>query len=111
MKTAVIIKSEFLGSGSDELGQKLMGSYLRKLWSLENRPQKILFYNAGVKLLAEGSEVLDALNGLFENGVDLVACGTCISFFELKEKIAVGRVGDMHEIVTTMLEFDKVITV
>lgn len=111
MKTAVIINSEFFGSGSDELGQKLIGSYLRKIWSLENRPQKILFYNSGVKLLSKDSDVLDALNGLYENGVDLVACGTCVTFFELKEKIVVGRIGDMHEMATTMLEFDKVITV
>lgn len=111
MKTAVIINSEFLGAGSDELGKKLMGSYLRKIWALDNRPQKILFYNSGVKLLTKDSEVLDALTGLYENGVDLVACGTCATFFEIKEQIEIGRIGDMHEIATSMLEFDKVITV
>ena len=111
MKKAVVINNEFMGSGSDELGQKLMGSLLRKLWAGENKPEAMLFYNSGVKLLAEGSSVLDALNGLYEAGVDIIACGTCCTFYEITEKLAVGRISDMQEISGIMTTADSVVTI
>lgn len=111
MKTAIIINSDTFGNGDDKLGKQLMGSFLRKLWSADTKPGLLIFYNSGVKLLAEGSEVLDALDGLYESGVELIACGTCITFFELKDKIRIGRVSDMGEISGAILTYDKVITV
>ena len=110
MPNTVVITGERLGTGNDELGQQLMGSFLRKIWGLDNKPTAIVFYNAGVKLLADGSHVLDALDGLSQAGVDLIACGTCVSFFELKDKIKVGRVSDMTEI-ASMLLGERVTTV
>lgn len=103
MTATIVINSQFFGSGDDDLGAKLMGSFLRKLWSMETKPERIVFYNSGVKLLAEDSAVLDALNGLSESGVDLIACGTCVTHFELKGKIAVGRVSDMTEIAEAIM--------
>ena len=111
MKTAVVVNNQYMGSGSDELGEKLIGSFLRKLWSMDNKPSRIIFYNSAVKLLSEGSPVLDALDGLYEIGVDLIACGTCITFYDLKDKIKIGRISDMSEIVNSMFEMDKVITI
>jgi len=110
MSKTIIVNSETFGVGSDELGQQLMGSFLRKLWGLDNKPAAIVFYNSGVKLLAEGSSVLDALDGLSQAGVDLIACGTCVSYFKLKDKIVVGRISNMTEIATTLLEGDSVVT-
>ncbi len=111
MPKTVIINSERFGAGSNELGQQLMGSFLRKLWALENKPAAIVFYNSAVKLLAKDSNVLDALDGLSQAGVDLIACGTCVSHLNLKDKMAVGRVSDMTEIAATLLNSDAVITV
>jgi selenium metabolism protein YedF len=111
MSKTVIINSEGLGSGDEELGRQLMGSFLRKLWGNSVRPSRIIFYNAGVKLLVEGSPVLDALDGLSEQGVDLIACGTCVTFYDIKEKIAVGRVSNMNEIVAMMMSDAAVVTV
>jgi len=111
MKKIVTINSEFCGQGSDELGKKLMGSFFRKLWVEENKPEAIIFYNSGVKLLAEGSSVLDALNGLFNSGIDLIACGTCVGYYQLKNKITVGRISDMREIVSLLMNSDNTITV
>ena len=110
MKKIVVINSEFFGKGSDELGKKLMASFLRKMWIEQNQPDAIIFYNSGVKLLAAGSTVLDALEGIFKNGVDLVACGTCIAFYQLKNKIIIGRTSDMREIVSLLMNSDNVIT-
>ena len=111
MSTTIIINSEVLGKGSDELGEKLMGSFLRKLCTNKEKPEAIVFYNSGVKLFARGSSVLDAMEALSEAGVDLIACGTCVAFYELGEKIHVGRVSDMQEIVSTLMNSEKVITV
>lgn len=61
--------------------------------------------------MARGSSVLDALDVLAEAGVDLIACGTCVAFYKLKDKIFVGRISDMLEIVSTLMNSEKVITI
>ena len=107
----VVIDSEILGDGPADLGSKLMGSFLRKLCNEGTKPEVMLFYNGGVKLLAEGSHVLDALNVLSEAGVDLVACGTCCGYFGVTDKLAVGRIGDMEEVVRELMNTRTVVTV
>ncbi|MBN1997573.1 sulfurtransferase-like selenium metabolism protein YedF [candidate division KSB1 bacterium] len=104
MKKIIILNSNTLGSGSDELGEVLIGSFLRKIWAAENKPNAIIFYNSAVKLLSEGSKVLDAAHGLNDAGVDLLACGTCIGYFKMQDKLAVGRESNMEEIVNLMLD-------
>ena len=87
-----------------------MGSFLRKLWASEEKPDTIVFYGTGVRLLVGGSPVMDALDGLFDAGVDLVACGTCAGYFEIRDAIAVGRVSDMPEIISIALWSERVVT-
>lgn len=111
MRTAIIINNEAFGKGDDELGIKLMGAFLRKLWANPTKPETIIFYNSGVKMMAKDSNVLEVLHGLYDQGVDLVACGTCIEHYGLRDKVEVGRCSDMVEIVATMMDYDKVITV
>ncbi|OPZ85645.1 MAG: DsrE/DsrF-like family protein [Firmicutes bacterium ADurb.Bin419] len=111
MKKAIIINSEVMGKGDDKLGSSLMGNFLRKLWASNDKPDIIAFYNSGVKLLGEGSNVLDALSVLHDQGVELVACGTCIDFYDLNGKLKVGRRTDMVEIVSIMMEAEKVVTI
>lgn len=110
MKT-IVINKDSMGIGSEELGKKLIASFFRKLWSLEDKPAKIIFFNSGVRLICEGSNCLESLHELAEAGVDILACGTCLNFFELKEKVNVGRVSNMEEIALAMLQSDSVITV
>lgn len=107
----IIINCEFFGKGPEELGAKVMGSFLRKLCNEEKKPEKIIFYNTGVKLMAEGSAVLDALELLEKGGVDLVACGTCVNYFGIFDKIPFGRVGDMPEIISIMMSDEGVVTI
>ena len=111
MKTTILITADGLGRGDDELGRKLMGNFLRKLLTQPVKPDKLIFYNAGVKLLADGSAVLDAAHELQRAGVDLIACGTCVSFFALDGTLRAGRVSDMNEIAAALLSADKVVTV
>ncbi len=111
MRKTLIINSEFMGHGSEELGRQLIGSFLRKLWGMDNKPEKILFYNSGVKLLARGSSVLEALDGLQQAGVDLIACGTCVTYFDLKNRIMVGRVSSMDEIASCIVSNRATVTI
>ena len=111
MKTTILITADGLGRGDDALGRQLMGNFLRKLLTQPVKPDKLIFYNAGVKLLADGSTALDAAHELQRAGVDLIACGTCVDFFKLRDEIRVGRVSDMRDIVATMNASATVITV
>ncbi|MDI6788456.1 MAG: DsrE family protein [Planctomycetota bacterium] len=131
MKKVIIINSDIMGSGNSKLGKQIMGSFLRKLSISKNKPDVIILYNTGVKLLTKASGVLDALETLFsargarlaparaERGsasgmkgkVDIIACGTCVDFFRLKDKIVVGRISNMQEIVDIMMSANPVITI
>lgn len=109
--TVVAVHAETMGRGDDALGAKLMGSFLRTLATVEPKPDAIVFYNAAVKLLAPGSPHLEALQALHAAGVDLLACVTCLEFYALTERLAVGAVSNMREICQRELGASKVITV
>jgi selenium metabolism protein YedF len=111
MKNTIIISSQWLGQGNDALGQNLMRNYLRKLWSEAEKVKEIIFYNSAVLLLTKEMNTAEALSGLEDSGVDLVACGTCVEHFGIQEKMVSGRISDMQEIANLMLGAEKVITV
>ncbi len=110
MEKTILITSEFLGSGPDELGAKMMGNFLRKLCLSEQKPYRVIFYGSGVKLVAEGSPVLDALDTLFKAGVELVACATCVGYYNLRDKIVVGRTSEMQEFISVIMKPGEVIS-
>jgi selenium metabolism protein YedF len=110
MKTTIILHSATLGRGEDKLGEQLMASFLRKLWMSKEKPDSIIFYNTSVKLVCEGSLVLDALDALARAGVDLIICQTCVGYYEISDKIRVGRVSNMEEIISVLMKSTKVIT-
>lgn len=109
--TVFVVNGEQMGRGDDALGAKLLGSFLRTLASTEPKPEAVVFYNAGVRLLAPGSASLEALRALDDAGVDLLACVTCLEFFGLTERLAVGHVSNMREIVQRTMAAAKVVTI
>ncbi|MFO7677850.1 MAG: DsrE family protein [Thermoplasmatota archaeon] len=110
MKTTIILHSESLGKGDEKLGKILMASFLRKLWGLQKKPDVMIFYNSAVNLLTDTSSVLDALDALSKDGVDLIGCKTCIGFYNIEQKLSIGRMVDMQEIVSLLMKSDRVIT-
>jgi tRNA 2-thiouridine synthesizing protein A len=108
-KVVVYINSQLFGGGDEALGSFLMKAFLKTLLDLENQPSRLILVNSGVQLAAEGSKVLETLQTLSERGVEIVACGTCIDFYELKAKIRVGGISNMYDILQSMLEADRVI--
>lgn len=108
-KVFIYIDGETLGRGSDELGRVLMRSFLYTTKELATHPWRIVFLNSGVKLVAEGSEYLDILHDLEGLGTEILACGTCLDYFDLKDKVRAGRISNMYEIESSFLEATKVI--
>lgn len=104
-----VISSETMGTGNDELGRILMKGFLYALGQLENLPETVIFYNGGVKLTCEGSQSLADLKELEEQGVKIRSCGTCLDYYKLTDKLAVGEVTNMYDIVETMSKADKII--
>lgn len=108
-KTVVVLSSDRMGSGNDELGGALMKAFVYALSQQEALPDTILCYNGGVKLACEGSESLDDLKAMAAQGVEVLSCGTCLNFYDLKEKLAVGEVTNMYVIVEKMSGADRVV--
>ena len=94
----VQVTGDTMGTGDTELGALLMRSFLKTQAQLDPKPDAIIFYNSGVKLCCEGSFLLDDLRTLEGAGVEIITCGTCLNYFELVQRLAVGRVTDMLEI-------------
>lgn len=107
----VVIPSDQMGRGEEELGHLLIRSFLHALTEVSSRPDTMIFFNTGVKLTAKGSEVLEDLQALENSGVEILICGTCLDYFSLKDKIAVGQVSNMYIIAETMLSANRLVTV
>lgn len=112
VKTAVVwvVNSDSIGRGDDELGLLLRKSFFGALAEMESLPDKMLFINSGVKLVASGSPVLESLGKLEHSGVEMLACGTCLDFYGLKDKVAVGTVSNMYNFIELLMEAGKVVT-
>jgi selenium metabolism protein YedF len=108
-KLLVFIAGETIGRGDDELGRVLMKSFLTTLKDLDAVPWRIILINGGVKLAARGSEYVDLLTHVSDLGAEILACGTCLDFFHLKDRLGVGKVSNMHEISSSFLEATNVI--
>lgn len=108
-RVVVYVNSQFLGVGDDTLGALLIRAFLKTLLDQEVKPFRIIFINSGVRLASEGSEVLETLRTLSEKGVEILSCGTCLDFYGLKEKLKVGAVSNMYDILQTLMEADQII--
>ena len=104
----ILIQSEILGIGDDELGTLLMANFLRLLEESQDKPKTLVFWNAGVRLVCEGSWALGHLKKLEEQGVEILACTTCLEYYELVDKLGVGNLTTMSKTIELMLSSDMV---
>lgn len=101
-ETIAVISSQFMGTGDEKLGAILMKGFLFALTQLDNPPDAVFFYNGGVKLSTEGSESIADLQALEAAGTEILSCGTCLDFYGLKDKLAVGGVTNLYAIAERM---------
>jgi sulfur relay (sulfurtransferase) complex TusBCD TusD component (DsrE family) len=107
----ILVTNDGMGRTDTELQHKLAGIYLKLLDENNMLPGAICFYADGVKLVVEGSPVLDQLRSLEKKGVHLVVCKTCLDFFGMLDKVKVGIVGGMTDIIEAQWRAAKVITI
>jgi sulfur relay (sulfurtransferase) complex TusBCD TusD component (DsrE family) len=108
--TTIVINRNGMGEAEPELQQKLIKAYLSMLINQQPLPATICLYASGVHLAAEGSAVLEELKALLARGVYIILCSTCVNYYNLNDRIAVGVVGGMHDILEAQWRADRVIT-
>lgn len=107
----LVVSGEFMGRGDDpELGSILMRGFFHALGEVEPSPDAIVFFNSGVKLVTEGSAIVEPLRTLCARGVKTLICRTCLARFGLEDKVAVGEISNMLAIAETMLQAGKVVS-
>ena len=109
-KVVILVGSDRMGRGDDELGSKLMVSFLKTIKEMGEELWRLVFINSGVRLTIEGSEVLSVLQEYERDGLLILVCGTCLDHFRLLDQKRVGETTNMLDIVTALQLADKVIT-
>ena len=108
--TVIQVTDNGMGTGDEALQLKLIGKYLELIQLNEGLPNAVCFYTDGVKLVVEGSPILEQLRALESKGVRLIVCSTCLEHYALTGKVQVGIVGGMTDIIEAQVKADKVIT-
>lgn len=105
----VVLSADVMGGGDEKLGRTLMKAFIFALTKQDVLPETILCYNSGAYLTCEGSESLEDFKSLEAEGVTIMTCGTCLDFYGIKDKLAVGTVTNMYDIVETMENASRLI--
>jgi selenium metabolism protein yedF len=108
-ETIVVIDSDKMGDGDEEFSKTLLKGFIYALSSQDIPPAKILFYNTGVRITTEGSASIEDLKVLEKAGAKIYSCGACLNNYGLTEKLSVGEVTNMYDIVSYLMEADLVI--
>jgi intracellular sulfur oxidation DsrE/DsrF family protein len=108
--TVILVTNNGMGKGPEDLQLRLAGKYLDLLLQQVELPAAICFYTEGVRLVLEGSPVIEKLAALENKGVRLIVCSTCLEYFGLTDKVKTGIVGGMGDILEAQWKAGKVIT-
>jgi selenium metabolism protein YedF len=98
-----------MGNGNEELGKVLIKGFIYALTEVGKLPNTIIFYNGGAKLSVKKSSVIEDLQKLEQLGVEILTCGTCLDYYNIKDDLAVGKITNMYSILEKMNAADKII--
>ena len=98
----VVLSANVMGTGDEKLGTSLMKAFVFAVTKQDQLPETIVCYNTGAYLTCEGADTLEDMKALEAEGVNILTCGTCLDFYGIKDKLAVGTVTNMYEIVEVM---------
>ena len=105
----VVLNAPVMGLGDDTLGKNLLKTFIYTLTEQDVLPKQIICYNGGVSLVTEDSESLEDLKHLEEKGVEVYACGACLNYYGLTDKVAVGSITNMFRIVEMMRTANRIV--
>ena len=108
--TVVAVPSDQMGRGEAELGGVLVRAFFHTLTEMDDLPRSIIFYNTGVKLAVQGSPIEDDLFALAARGVEILVCGTCLGYYDLRDRVAAGVVSNMYAIAETLIGAGNVVS-
>jgi selenium metabolism protein YedF len=106
----IFISSDKIGEGADELGELLMSTLFKTIEDISIKPSKFIFMNTGVKLTSVNKDTVKSLKKIEESGIEIINCGTCLDFYEIKDKLKIGRVSNFFEILEILTGADRVIS-
>lgn len=109
--TVLMIKSEYLGQGNDELGKVLMKGFLYTISETRPYPEKIVLLNSAIKLSTVNEETVMHLKKLEEAGSKVYSCGTCLNYYDLADQLKVGVIGNMYDVVESLMGTANRITI
>lgn len=107
----IVIMSNRMGSGNDELGEVLIKSYLFALNESSPLPRSVIFLNGGVELTTKNEACVEHIRLLESKGVEVLSCGTCLDYYNLKQDLKVGTITNMYTIVEAMKSASNVVTI
>ena len=108
---AVLIGSDRMGQGAEELGKILIKGFIYSLSELPIPPKYVIFLNSGAYLTAKGANTLEDLKRLEEKGTEILTCGTCINYYELQDELAVGKIVNMYEITERLASANNILNI
>jgi predicted peroxiredoxin len=103
--TVVVVSKPVLGRVEEKdepFGVEMLDKFLHVFEAAEEKPGAIAFYTEGVKVACKGSPALLTLRLLEQMGVKMVVCKSCLDYYGLAEKRAVGEVVGMNDIVSLL---------
>ena len=107
----IAIGSDKLGVGEEKLGDILMNSFIYTVKETTPWPRTIVLFNSGVKLTCEGSKVVEDLKAMYDEGVEILVCGTCLDYYNIKDNIQVGEIANMYSIYEKMMNSNNTINI
>ncbi len=105
----LVLASDEMGQGDAVLGRLLMKGFVYAVTQQDKLPETVLLFNGGAKLSCQGSDSLEDLKELEAQGVEILTCGTCLNHYGIAEKLLVGNVTNMYEIVEKMTGAKKIV--
>ena len=108
---AVVISRDTMGEGAEELGRILIKGFIYSLTELAVPPKSVIFLNSGARLTSDGANTIDDLKKLEQKGAEILTCGTCVNYYGLQDKPAVGAIANMYGITERMADASKVINI
>jgi len=110
-ETTILVTRNGMGEAEPALQEKLVCTYFRLMDENDILPPVICFYADGVKLVVDGSPIIDTLKSLETKGVRIILCNTCLQYYDLADQIQVGVIGGMGDIIEAQVTASKVITI
>ena len=107
--TFLYLNSNKMGSGDEDIGQKLMISFLKNLSESNTSVDVIGCVNSGVFLTTMETPALEYLRRLEEKGAQIASCITCLEHYNLKDSVLIGGIGSMPQSVQMMTMADRII--